>query len=132
MHHYIHHGAEAPDLAAPELAHHAVVDLAPLGTTGGASAGLRAPPDVQTPGGNPASTEHKTADTAYCAGQARQAQDLSQTDKTRATLTALLALKGYRLHELTGGSILASKWNCTKHLPSLYAVQAFARQVGAV
>ena len=69
MHHYIHYGAAAPGLAAPELAHHAVVDLAPLGTTGGASAGLRAPPDVQTPGGNPASTEHKTIVSPDCAGQ---------------------------------------------------------------
>ena len=127
-----HQGATPPGRAVPELVHHPVVDLAPLGSAGAAPGELTVAPDVQTPGGNPASTEHKTADTAYCAGQARQAQDLSQTDKTRATLTALLALKGYSLHELTDSSFLASKWNCTKHLPSLYAVQAFARQVGAV
>ena len=121
-----------PNLAASDLTQQLVADLAPPGGAGAAPGELTVAPDVQTPGGNPASTEHKTADTAYCAGQARQAQDLSQTDKTRATLTALLALKGYSLHELTDSSFLASKWNCTKHLPGLYAVQAFARQVGAV
>jgi len=60
------------------------------------------------------------------------AQDLSYTDKARATLAAMLAIKGYSLHLLADGSFLASKWNCTKHLPSLYAVQGFARQVGAI
>ena len=131
MHHDHHQGADAPGLAAPELDHHTVVDLAPMGTAGAAPVGLTAAPDVQTPGGNPASTEHETTDTTDCAAQSRQAQDLSRTDKSRATLAALLALKGYSLHELADGSYLASRWNHTRPLRDLHAVLGFARQVGA-
>ena len=64
-------------------------------------------------------------------GARQSAQDLSYTDKTRATLAALLAIKGYSLHELADGSFWASRWNCVRCLPDLHAVQRFARQVGA-
>lgn len=53
------------------------------------------------------------------------------TDSFLATLAALLAIKGYGLHKLADGSYLASRWNSTKCLPDLHAVQRFARQVGA-
>ena len=89
---------------------------------------MMAPSDVQTPGGNPASTENKV-DTAEFASKPRKAQDL--TDKTRATLAAKLAIKGFSLFELADGSYLASRWNHTRPLRDLHAVQGFARQVGA-
>ena len=127
-----HHHADTADLAAPDAAasvHPA--DLASLGTAGVAPAGLTAAPDVQTPGCSPASTEHKTTDTTNCAGQSRQVQDLSRTDKSRATLAAKLAIAGYSLHEMADGSFLASRWNHTRPLRDLHAVLGFARQVGA-
>ena len=51
--------------------------------------------------------------------------------KASSTLRAKLALLGFGLHELSDGTYLASRWNCTRALPSLYAVQSFARLVGA-
>ena len=127
-----HQGAAAPGLAAPELAHHPVVDLAPLGTAGAAPVGLSPPQkdEIHDAGGKVDFRDQGKADTTDCAGQTRQAQELSQADKTRATLAALLAFKGYSLHELADGSYLASRWNHTRPLRDLHAVQCFARQVG--
>ena len=129
-----HHHADTADLAAPDAAasvHPA--DLASLGTAGDAPAGLSPPHKEEFPGlgGDGELREQGKADTTDCAGQARQAQDLSHTDKNRSTLAALLALKGYSLHELADGSYLAAKWNHTRPLRDLHAVQSFARQVGA-
>ena len=132
MHPNHHHGAAASGLAALELAHRVVVELAPLGTVGAAPAGLSQPPTSDSARLQAGEVERQgTADNADCAGQARQAQGPSFTDKTRATLAALLALKGYSLHEVADGSYLASRWNHARPLRDLHAVQAFARQVGA-
>lgn len=48
-----HHVGLVRDLAAPELAHHAVVDLAPLGADGATAAELSptSTDDACTPGG---------------------------------------------------------------------------------
>ena len=128
-----HHHADTADLAAPDAAASVhLADLASLGTAGAAPAGLSPPPTNDNARLQAGEVErHGTANITDCAGQARQAQDLSRTDKNRSTLAALLALKGYSLHELADGSYLAAKWNHTRPLRDLHAVQCFARQVGA-
>ncbi len=50
-------------------------------------------------------------------------------EKTKATLTARLALRGFALHELADGQFLVCRWDRTRTLPSLAAVQAFAAMV---
>ena len=118
-----HHHGNLPGLAAPELAHHLVVDLAPLG-----AAAARA---VMT------ATHEKAFDAANVEGPDETEtnhlnfEQYADDGKRFATLRALLALNGHSLYELADSSYLSSKWNCTKHLPDLHAVQRFARQVGA-
>jgi hypothetical protein len=51
--------------------------------------------------------------------------------KRYATLGALLALKGFSLHELAGGGFLIARWDRTTHCPDLHGVTRFARSVGA-
>lgn len=46
-------------------------------------------------------------------------------EKTKATLTARLALCGFALHELADGQFLVCRWDRTRTLPSLPAVAAF-------
>ena len=53
-------------------------------------------------------------------------------DKTLDTLTAAFALRGHAVHELADGSFLVAKWGMVRACPSLDALQAFARQIGAV
>ena len=111
-----------PGLAAPELAHHDVVDLPPLG-----AAAARA---VVTP----------TSDNAHLAVGAVEGQgttdDLifdqrADDGKRSATLRAELAILGnFTLLELADGSYLVTRWNCCKPLADLRAVAAFVRQVG--
>ncbi len=52
-------------------------------------------------------------------------------DKLLANCRAKLALAGgFVLHELADGSYLVTRWNLSKPLPSLEAVQRFVEQVG--
>ena len=127
MHHYIHHGAEAPDLAAPELAHHAVVDLAPLGTTGGASAGL-SPPQIgdcpELAGGGAIRGQGK-ADAADYA-------DITAECKPLATLRARLALAGWVLATTPDnphGAFTVSRWGMVRDLTALADVAVFTNRV---
>lgn len=52
--------------------------------------------------------------------------------KTRATIAASLALRGFALHATDAGTFIVSKWNQARELPSLDAVDDFARRVGAL
>ena len=87
-----HHGAAAPGLAAPELAHHAVVGLAPLVTAGAALVGLSPPQTDESPGlaGGGAIEEQGKADESDCA-------DAAAERKRSTTLRARLALAGWAL-----------------------------------
>ena len=136
--HSDHHHAETAGLAAPHAAasvHPA--GLASLGADGAVHVGISQPPRNGEPrelvGSGAGFRGHgqETVDTTEFASKPRKAQDLTYTDKTRATLAAMLAIKGYSLHELADGSFLASRWNHTRPLRDLHAVQGFARQVGA-
>ena len=117
-----HHVGDMPGLAAPEQAHHDVVDLPPLG-----AAAARA---VVTPRSDNAhlavgevegqgATDHPIFDQRDDAG------------KRFATLRAELAILGnFTLLELADGSFLVTRWNCCRPLADLRAVAAFVRQVG--
>ena len=111
------------DITQPsELAHHDVVDLAPLG-----AAAARA---VVTP----------KSDNAHLAvgevgkqgaGDCLIFEQQEDNGKRFATLQALLALAGgFTLLELADGSYLVTRWNCCRPLADLRAVAAFVRQMG--
>jgi hypothetical protein len=57
--------------------------------------------------------------------------DRPEFDKVFATLRARLALRGFCLQPLSGGEFLVHRWNLHRLLPSLDAVQRFAKLVGA-
>ena len=50
--------------------------------------------------------------------------------KSFVTLQARYALAGFALLELADGSLLATRRNCCKTLPDLYAATRFLRQIG--
>lgn len=56
--------------------------------------------------------------------------DLDASRKQFATLAALLALKGYALHELACGGFLICRWDRTAHCSDLGAVHGFLRKIG--
>lgn len=51
--------------------------------------------------------------------------------KTIATLTAQLALKGYEVHEGSSEDFLVTRWNLSRYCQDLAALIAFADEVGA-
>lgn len=53
-------------------------------------------------------------------------------DKRRATLSAVLALRGYELRELESGALLIVRWGLGREFATLDAVERFGRQVGAI
>ena len=124
-----HQGAAAPGLAAPELAHHPVVDLAPLGTAGAAPAGLSPPQKDESPelaGGGAIEGQGK-ADESDCADAAAQRKRFN-------TLRARLALAGWVLTDTPDsphGAFTVSRWAMARDLVDLAAVEAFSAQVGA-
>lgn len=52
--------------------------------------------------------------------------------KRLSTLRAALAIKGHAVHELRSGAFLVTWMNCTRHCGDIEALEAFARQVGAI
>ena len=128
MHHYIHYGAAAPGLAAPVLAHHAVVDLALLGATGAAHAGL-SPPQKDEPheaGGHVGLRGQGRDNTPDCANPSAECKHFN-------TLRARLALAGWVVTATPDnphGAFTVSRWGMARDLDSLAAVEAFAAQVG--
>lgn len=59
------------------------------------------------------------------------AEKIGNDQKLKATLSAQFALRGYCVHAVSDG-FLVSRWNLTKHVPDLDALEAFGRVVGAV
>lgn len=120
------HGADAPGLAAPALAHRDHVDLAPLGASAAHAVVTRTSekaPDAANVGG-PVQTETK------CLIFEQRADD----DKRFATLRAHLALKGYSLHRTAAGDgpvcFYVTCWGMARELRDLAAVARFLDQVG--
>lgn len=119
-------GAPAPGLAEPELAHHDVVDLAPLGT-----ATARA---VVTP------TSGKAPDAANVEGPVQTEtkclifEQPADDGKRFATLRAHLALNGYSLHRTAADDgpvcFYVTRWGMARELRDLAAVAWFLDQVG--
>lgn len=57
----------------------------------------------------------------------------ADADRARhATIQALLALRGYELMKVDGGPWIIRRWGLCKDLPTLDAVEAFGRTVGAI
>ena len=116
-----HHIGNLPGLAAPKLAHHPVVDLAPLGAAAAPTAGLK-PTSDNAPWQARVEGKEKT-DNGDCA----------QTDAGRkpfAKLAAHAALAGCTLHELASGGFLLCRWGLAKELPDLRAVAALLSRMG--
>lgn len=119
------HGADAPGLAAPELAHHHPVDLAPLGAAAANAVVTRTSgkaPDAANVGG-PVQTETQRLIFEQRAGD----------DKRFATLRAHLALKGYSLHRTAADDgpvcFYVTRWGMARELRDLAAVARFLDQV---
>lgn len=120
------HGADAPGLAAPELAHHHPVDLAPLGAAAAHA--------VVTP------TSEKAPDAANVGGPAKSGtqclifEQTAEDGQRFATLRAHLALKGYSLHRTAAddGPVCSyvTRWGMARELRDLAAVTRFLEQVG--
>ena len=126
MQHDPHHGADAPALAAPDLAHHAVVDLAPLGAAAAPAAGLTVPhqDEARELGSGAGFSGHGTADPRDCA-------EANADRKHFVTLAEPAARAGYMLHELACGGFLLCRWGMAKELPDLRAVAAMLGRIGA-
>lgn len=60
-------------------------------------------------------------------GQAKK----PEPSKAVATLRARLALRGYELHQLEGGSWIVRRWGLSVPLDTLSAVERFAESAGA-
>ena len=123
MHHAHHHGT-VPGLAAPELAHHDHVDLAPLGTA--AAHAVVRPTSDNAPGR--ARVEEQGATDCLIFEQP------ADEGKRFATLQALLALKGYSLSRTAASDgpvcFYVTRWGMVRELHNLAAVARFLDQVG--
>ncbi len=119
------HGA-VPGLAAPRLAHHDHVDLAPLGTTAAHAVvtltNEKAPDAANVGGPEQKQTRHLVFD--------QHVDD----DKRFSTLRAQLALAGHALSRSDASdgkrAYDVSKWGMVRELRTLDDVQRFAEQVG--
>ncbi len=119
------HGT-VPGLAAPTLAHHDHVDLAPLGT---AAAHAVVMPTIE-----------KAPDAANVGGQVQTEtqclifEQSADDGKRFATLRAYLALKGHSLHRTAAGDgpvcFYVTRWGMARELRDLAAVARFLDQVG--
>jgi hypothetical protein len=119
------HGT-VPGLAAPELAHHDHVDLAPLGTAAAHA--------VVTP------TSEKAPDAANVGGPVQTKTHIpifeqpADNGKRYATLRAHLALKGYSLSRTAASDgpvcFYVMRWGMVRELRDLAAVARFLDQVG--
>ncbi len=124
-HHHV--GAQAPDAAECRPA-------APLGAHAGAPAGLSRPPNDEAPGWQAEGFNRgqDRTDSGDCA-------DLPNPDQPADgerfdTLRAALAQKGFALHLVDAGgqpAYLVVRWNLSRTLPDMAAVDGFACQVGA-
>jgi len=121
-----HHGADAPGLAAPELARDDHIDLAPPGTAA-ANAAVTPPsekgPDAANVGG-PVQT--KTHFPIF--------EQPADNGKRFARLRAHLALKGYSLSRTAASDgpvcFYVTRWGMVRELRDLAAVARFLDQVG--
>ncbi len=122
----LRHGADAPGLAAPELADDHPVDLAPLGTA--AARALVTPISEKAPGA--ANVEGLVQTETQCLIFEQPADD----DKRFATLRAHPALKGYSLSRTAAGDgpvrFYVTRWGMVRELRDLAAVARFLDQVG--
>jgi hypothetical protein len=119
-------GADAPGLAAPELADHHPVDLASMGAAAAHTVvrpTSEKAPDAANVGG-PAKTETQT----------HIFEQPADDGKRFATLRAHLALKGYSLSRTAVGDgpvrFYVTRWGMARELRDLAAVARFLDQVG--
>ena len=104
MHNINHHGAAAPGLAAPERP----IDACPAPLGAAADRGDLVDPQKAAPTDEVgAAGDHGRTESTQIVAEA------SDLGKRFATLTALLALKGFSLHELAGGGFLIARWDRT-------------------
>ena len=115
-----------PGLAAPKLAHHPVVDLAPMGAAAASASGLTAPHQEEA-------RELGSSGAGFSGEGKSDTSDCAQADADRkpfAKLAAHAAMAGCTLHELSGGGFLLCRWGLAKELPDLRAVAALLSLMG--
>ena len=115
-----------PGLAAPKLAHHPAVDLAPLGAAVAPPTGLTAPHQDEA-------RELGSSGAGFNGEGKADTRDCAQADGERkhfATLAARAAMTGCTLHEMACGGLLLCRWGMAKELPDLRAVAAMLGRMG--
>ena len=123
MHAHLH-GANAPSLAAPELAHHHVVDLASLAATVASPTGLSPPENEEATGWQAGGLKgHGIEDNVSLA-------DSVAERKEAARLTACAARHGHFVCAIGSDGFLLSKWGHCKNASSVAALKAALRRMG--
>ena len=120
------YGAEAPDLATPELAHLQCVDPATPGTAAVRSA--------VTPTSEKPSCAANVVGLVQTQAQCLVGEQSNDDGKKISTLRARMALKGYCRHRPAagGGSVrfYVDRWDMTRELRDLSNVARFLDRVG--
>ena len=122
MHAHHHHG-HVPGLAAPALAHHPVVDLAPPGPAAAHAVVMPTSDEAPRLAGAEGFKGQETEDPQDCAQH-------SPNRKRFTTLAAQAAIAGCTLHHLAGGAYLLCRWGMAKEVPDLPAVAALLAGMG--
>lgn len=133
-----HHGAQAPGLAAPELAVLAA-GLAKLGAPGAAAAGLTADLKNEALGwqadGDEGNTGPYNRDFAHHAPGVQPTSEPAPAENTFSILQARLALRGFSLSRIDGANCpvvyTVTRWGLARDLAKLHDVAPFADRLGA-
>ena len=115
-----HRAATAP-LAGVDLP-----DAGTLGASRDASVRMSAAPPRKDDGPGVGSTEAAELSNVCTPIVSVQADERN----AQSTLAALLALRGFSLHELAGGGFLVARWDRTLHCSDLAGVRAFYGRLG--
>jgi len=116
-----HHHGNLPGLATPKLAHHPVIDLAPLGAAAAPPAGVT-PTSDNAPWQGRVEGNEKTDDGDFASDDAR--------GQALATMKARAALCGCSLHEMADGAFFVAGLKNRMAVPCLRAVGDMLRQIG--
>ena len=86
--------------------------------------------EAETTGRSLGSNLQTKTDGIDCASVAVDGQEAQSYGNRLATVTAQLAARGFSLYPLHDETLLVTRWNMTRVLPSIGAAESFLRMVG--
>ena len=86
--------------------------------------------EAETTGRSLGSWDQTESDKANRSDELVAEQEPRSSVKRLADVTAKLAMHGYSLYPLTDGTLLVTRWNLSKTLPSVNAAERFLQMVG--